>query len=146
MFTNWRLIRQELLPISVTSNKDLSALQYVTDFSYNHPNSTLDFSYTFSRGRTECGPTYLDSSTGSLSMLSFLIINSFQIYSKFDEWISELYFIAGSVSSPHVKADFDEFSRHFYYYHTDCIWVATAKPAEQWSASISTTNKGINPR
>jgi len=102
---------QELLPISVTSNKDLSALQYVTDFSYNHPNSTLDFSYTFSRGRTECGPTYLDSSTGS-------------------------------VSSPHVKADFDEFSRHFYYYHTDCIWVATAKPAEQWSASISTTNKG----
>jgi len=102
---------QSLLPISVTSNKELSALQYVTDFSYNHPNITLDFSYTFSRGRSECGPTYLDSSTGF-------------------------------VSSPQVKADFDEFSRHFYYYHTDCIWVATAKPAEQWSASISTTNKG----
>lgn len=50
--------------------------------------------------------------------------------------------ISGFVSSPQVKADFDEFSRHFYYYHTDCIWVATAKPAEQWSASISTTNKG----
>lgn len=52
--------------------------------------------------------------------------------------------IAGFVSSPQVKADFDEFSRHFYYYHTDCIWVATAKPAEQWSASISTTNKGVS--
>ena len=137
-WTNRIVIWQSLLPISVTSNKELSALQYVTDFSYNHPNITLELSYTFSRGRSECGPTYLDSSTGSLSKL----LRSYSTLTDVSSDVPLQLPIAGFVSSPQVKADFDEFSRHFYYYHTDCIWVATAKPAEQWSASISTTNKG----
>jgi hypothetical protein len=47
----------------------------------------------------------------------------------------------GSISSP--MFGLKERSTNEGYHHTDCLWIATVKPTELWTATIHTPGQGI---
>jgi hypothetical protein len=46
----------------------------------------------------------------------------------------------GSISSP--MFGLKERSTNEGYHHTDCLWIATVKPTELWTATIHTPGQG----
>lgn len=122
---------QIFLPIVVTANAPITARHHIADYTFGQPDIAVDFSYDFLAERRECGHvTSLDSPSGTRYLrksFSALKVITFLIR-------------LGTILPTHRSRG--ERSENEGFHYTNCLWIATVKPGELWSASIFTPHKG----